>query len=217
LAIVSGVFIFTSGYLIFGYVRRIMVREVGFSLGPTIFSFRKRAIVWRFGLIPLTSWVKFAPDVENSADGYRGLEQLSIWEGILLRLSGIVILLIASMILIGPANATGSFLNGFVQFVRGVIDPKDYAKPQLASFVALVKQHEWRAVIGIVWSKMAMINTLPTPVCAGGMAVVEIIHCASGKAISRESINRVLLPLALIMLIGLLIWGFVGVEILLGR
>ncbi len=157
-----------AGYVLIAKWRGFVIERVGVGMGATLFDFRVRDMPFRIHALPMGGYVKFPmlKDEETGSirpipAGLRGFEEGRLWERLLLQSSACLLLFVLAVVLRGPVAAYHSFVNGFVQIFRMLLEPRAVGVPLVKGYLKVVEDHRWHLAISIVATKVAAGNIFP--------------------------------------------------------
>jgi membrane-associated protease RseP (regulator of RpoE activity) len=155
------------------------VEEVGLFSGKELGRFSYRGIVFRIGLLPIGSHVKFVGERQPD-DFHNGFYDLHPVRRIAILFAGPAILYLVAVLCLGPSKASPKVGRGFVQFVLPIV-PRATAlaggtpRELLARLLTLPQDQPSRVVLGIVASKLTALNLFPIPPSCGGTILMTLL------------------------------------------
>ena len=172
LTLFAAILIHLATIAVVGRSLGVNIRLFSLGFGPAIFE--KRTL--RLGAIPAGGYVRFRnsqwetiPPEEMST----ALDGRSIFEQIVISLSGCIALLVLG---VGMAGAAGldAFLNTPRQIFAGATSPFGDAQILIQQGWDFVRQAPFSILAGIVCTKVSALNLLPFPPLNGGAAIAVI-------------------------------------------
>ena len=170
-AILLCIFIYTMAMVGTATVLRVRFTEVGFFLGPALFTFKYRGVSWRINALPLGSYVKFID--EDEFDPQQPEHRYFFSDEPLVKtqavnLSGSLSLVLIAIACLTPTGASVFALDVIAKMFVGAIEPVDEGAAIVAACVEFMSTQPFYIAFGATAMVFAIVNLLPIPSSAGG-------------------------------------------------
>lgn len=150
----------------------IRVEHLRLGLGPAA----GKSGLFGLGLLPLGGHVRMKMSWDDEYGGTIGaFDAQPQWKRLLVPLAGVAALLVLGL-LAGGSAAGGQFVRGFSQAVGGALSPFETGQALLDRLLDYPREHAWLAVFGLVASKLAAMNLLPTLGSNGGAVLKDLVQ-----------------------------------------
>ncbi|GGC64358.1 site-2 protease family protein [Undibacterium terreum] len=186
-AVVLCILIHTAAIVITARLNKVVIREVSFGAGPSLFR-RSRL---QIKILPIASSVRFKDTrtellEEGETEGALDRQKLSVqW---LITLSGCLALLILAFAMLGP-DAADVFIHAFSVLAMATLSPFSTAQTLLHSAADFILHAPFFNMLSIGAAILAAINLLPLLGTNGSAAILLLLR---GLGINKEPSQDVL-------------------------
>lgn len=198
------VLIHLGSFVIVAKLFRVEASEFHIFCGRGV-SFPVGSVRVSLGWIPTGGYVKFQSGEESGDRGERGteggsnLDRLPPPIRILVKLSGLLGLVAATLILLAPAEAVDAFHGVAAGFFRDGLSPLAVGRPAIDAYADLLLGGRVREALGLLAVIVVFLSALPVPPTNVGQAVLDLVAWAGGTpptvAIVQRLLALVTLPL----------------------
>ena len=113
---------------------------------------------------------------EQDTEEANAFAHLPPFKRVFIILCGPIGVLILSCLLVGTHAAGVQFAPGFMQVVRGALEPRSYGQHAIASVAHLSTSVGFGDLLGKLATKIAAYNLFPLPQLAGGEAALALVQ-----------------------------------------
>lgn len=214
-AAVISIAVHTAGFVIAGYAAKLRIQRIAFLYGGAILRFRVGETWVAIGWIPLGGSVKFAGFGEQR-DPFPPSDVKKTWTDLppivrtAIVLSGSLLLLSLSCVLIGPRSA----LENGGELPKQCVEAASGGYPRmLRIFYEYVDASGVWLVVGIVSAKFAAFNLLPLPPLNGGQALLEWLPTQTDRPTLQRVQTSVQLLIVMVIFVFMVFTAIVAMRV----
>lgn len=169
----------------------ILVLQVVYGAGPTLYA-RKRLSIKALPFFGNVQMKDTREPLHHSDDDWGAYNCQPVWKQVLLPLSGPLLLLLVSVILLGLPG-WHSFLAAFAQIIDGALHPLSNAQDYLLAWDGFARSQPFWLVFALLAIKLSAFNLLPFGGLNGLQALTSLARWGKPYAAWEEPLVKWLL------------------------
>lgn len=148
--------------MIFG----IGIKNLQIGYGKTIYKIKLKSFDISIG------WVPTGGSISHEVEQFKARSLFIRW---IIILAGPIAVLISSATFLTFPVTINEAIRSFSQFYNLVFHPSSYGQQLFFNFETFVSNNNFFTTYGVIAAKIAALNLLPIPTCAGGQVLLEAL------------------------------------------